>query len=68
MEIPRPKTESEPKLRPMAAAAETPDPLTYCTEPRDQTQTSAVTRATAIRYLTHCTVAATPRKEYFFKE
>ena len=37
-----------------------PDPLTHYARPRDQKCTSVVTRATAVRFLTHCPTAGTP--------
>ena len=44
-----------------ATAAAMLDPLTHCTRARNQTQASAVTWATMIRFLTHSATARTPK-------
>ena len=47
-----------------AAAPAMPDPLTRCTVTSDQTHTSSVAQAAAVRFLTHCTTAGTPQWKY----
>ena len=37
-----------------------PHPLTHCAGARDQTHTSAVTQATGVGFLSHCTTVRTP--------
>ena len=51
MEVPKPGTESEPQLQQHQA--------------RNQTCTSAVTHAAAVRFLTHCATAGTPTTARF---
>ena len=43
-----------------APTVATPDPLTHRPRPGDQTHTSAVARATAVGFLTHCAMAGIP--------
>ena len=43
-----------------AAAAATMDPFNLLHPARDQTHISAVTQATAVGFLTHCTMVGTP--------
>ena len=50
-----------------AAAAATSDPLTHCARPDDQVHTSIAAQATAVKFLTHCTMVATPRQCYLEK-
>ena len=59
MEVPRPGTESElqPRPTPQLPPNGTLNPLHWA---RDQTRTSLVTPATAVRFLTHCATAGTP--------
>ena len=56
MDVPRPRTESEPQL------LATLELLTHCIGPgfKHMTPTAAVTPTAAIRFLTHCTTAGTP--------
>ena len=59
MEIPWPRTESEPELQP------TPQLQQYqifnpLHQARNQTHTSAETQAATVRFLTHCTTEGTP--------
>ena len=65
MEVPGPGIESKAQPKTYATAVAILDPLTHCTRARNPTHASAMTQATAVRFLTHCTSLRTPIFNYF---
>ena len=60
MEVLGPGIESEPQLRLTWQLCQCGTLLNLPHQAGDPTCTSAATRATAVRFLTHCTTAGTP--------
>ena len=65
MDVPGPRMASEPQLQPMPQLLQLWIFNPLC-QARDRTCSSMVTRATAVRSLTHCAAAGIPLANFFY--
>ena len=64
MDVQRARGDIQARALIYPSAAAMLNPLTYCIRPGDQTMTSSVTWATAVRLLTHCVTAGTSEESF----